>query len=64
MKFKKYRTQEEIDMRIREVHEEVSRLWPKIERTIDELKCLGPHSLDRDNAILNTREWLFLLSKR
>ena len=58
------KTQDEKDHRINELHAEAHRMWPKIEKLIDELKGLGPHSLDRWNALLNTREWLDGLSKR
>lgn len=57
-------TQAERDRRINELHQKASSMWPKIESIIDELKLLGPHSLDMDNALLNTREWLEQLSKR
>lgn len=57
-------SQGERDQRIRQLHEKVRGMWPKIEDIIDELKCLGEHSLDRNNALLNTREWLDQLSKR
>lgn len=57
-------SQDERDQRINELHRKVSAMWPKIENIIDELKCLGEHSFDRHNALLNTREWLAQLSKR
>ena len=52
------------DERIRELHQEAGKHWPMIEAIIDELKSLGPHSLDGDNALLNVRDWLYQLSKR
>jgi hypothetical protein len=57
-------SQGERDERIRELHTEAFSMWPKLEELIDELKMLGSHSLDGDNALLNTREWLAQLSKR
>lgn len=38
-------SQDERDQRIRELHSKASAMWPKIENIIDELKCLGEHSL-------------------
>ena len=58
------KSQDEIDARIDKLHREAMSMWPRIEEIIDELKALGEHSLDRDNALLNTREWLDQLSKR
>lgn len=52
------------DRRIQLLHEKVRTFWPRIESIIDQLKALGPHSLDGDNALLNTREWLDQLSRR
>lgn len=57
-------SQHERDQRIRELHSQAREMWPKIEDIIDELKCLGEHSLDRNNALLNTRNWLDQLSRR
>lgn len=57
-------SQDERDQRINELHRKAMSLWPKIENLIDELKLIGPHSFDGDNALLNTREWLDQLSKR
>lgn len=57
-------TQEQKDERIRELHSGALKLWPKIEKIIDELKFLGPHSLDNNNALLNTAEWLNQLAGR
>jgi hypothetical protein len=54
----------QVDARIRELHAEAREMWPKLERIIDELKHLGPHSLDGNNALLNVREWLSQLSRR
>jgi hypothetical protein len=56
--------QEQRDERIRELHDQVRCLWPQIESIIDELKVLGHHTLDGNNALLNVREWLEQLSKR
>ncbi len=58
------KAQKERDTRICELHYEAQKMWPKLEQIIDELKSLGPHSLDGDNALLNTREWLEQLSRR
>jgi len=39
-------------------------MWPKLENTIDELKRLGPHFLDRGNVIMNTEQHLKELPQR
>jgi hypothetical protein len=52
------------DLRINELHEEALSMWSKVENIIDELKLIGPHSRDGNNALLNTRDWLEQLSKR
>lgn len=57
-------TQAQRDKRINELHARALKTWGPLERLIDELKQLGPHSLDRDNALLNTREWLRGLANR
>lgn len=57
-------TQAEKDAKIRELQQQASGLWPTVEGLIDDLKRLGPHSMDGDNALANTREWLKQLSKR
>lgn len=57
-------SQDERDQRINELHRQSMAMWPEIEQIIDELKMLGPHSFDAENALLNTREWLDQLSKR
>lgn len=57
-------SQDDRDQRINELHRQAMAAWPKIEQIIDELKVLGPHSFDAENALLNTREWLDQLSKR
>lgn len=57
-------TQEQKDERIRELHSDALKLWPQIEKIIDELKLLGPHSLDSNNALLNSAEWLEQLADR
>jgi len=46
------------------LHHKALGIWPKVEKIIDELKYLGGHSFDGNNALLNTREWLDQLSKR
>lgn len=61
---KTIKNQEGRDARINELHAQAARLWPKIEGIIDELQMLGPHSADGDNAVINVREWLGVLSKR
>lgn len=57
-------SQSERDQRIDELHRQAMAMWPGIEQIIDELKVLGPHSFDGDNALTNTQEWLNQLSKR
>lgn len=57
-------SQAEKDSKIRDLHQEASAMWPKIERIIDDLKVLGPHSLDGENALMNIRNWLDQISKR
>jgi|AZIH01.1.fsa_nt_gi hypothetical protein len=57
-------TQEQTDTRIRELHNQFIKMRPQIESIIDELKSLGPHSVDGENALLNTQDWLEQLSKR
>lgn len=52
------------DVHIDELHAEARQLWPRLESIIDELKGLGPHSRDGNNALLNIREWLAQLSNR
>jgi hypothetical protein len=61
---KTLKTQQQRDDRIRQIHADAGRYWPKLEEIIDELKALGPHSQDRDNARLNVREKLRDLSQR
>lgn len=56
--------QDRKDRRINDLHAEAQKMWPKLEKLIDELKRLGPHSLDRGNALANTRQWLKDLSQR
>ncbi len=58
------KTQAEKDKRIQKLDDEARNLWPKIEKIIDELKVLGPHSLDGDNTLMNVRSWLQQLSER
>lgn len=52
------------DKRIQELHTEVSKHWPQLEKLIDELKICGPHSLDGNNALTNVRQCLRELSAR
>lgn len=52
------------DRRIHELHAEAQSLAHRFEEVIDELKTTGPHSLDRDNALVNTRERLRQLANR
>lgn len=52
------------DSRIQALHADAKKMWPKLEAIIDELKGLGLHSQDGNNALLNIREWLAQLSKR
>lgn len=56
--------QEKRDSRINELHAEAQKMWPKLEQLIDELKTLGPHSINGTNALANTRQWLKDLSHR
>ena len=58
------KTQEDRNKRINQLHNEAGTHWPKLEAIIDELKRLGPHSLDGDNALANVRDWLKQLSQR
>lgn len=58
------KTKEQRDRRIDTLHSEASKMWPKIEKIIDEMKSLGPHSLNGNNALNNTRQWLKDLSQR
>ena len=60
----KEKTQDQKDSRINELHAEAQKMWPKLEKMIDEFKRLGPHSLDGGNALSNTRQWLKDLSQR
>lgn len=60
----KIETQEQRDRRINELHAQALKVWPQVEKLIDELKTLGPHSLDGANALNNTRQWLKDLSRR
>lgn len=57
-------TQAQRDKRINALHEKAGKMWPDLEKLIDELKRLGPHSLDGNNALTNTRQWLKDLSQR
>ena len=52
------------DERIRELHSRACGLFPQLESIIDELKILGPHSIDGDNARMNVGDWLKMLAKR
>ncbi len=56
--------QDQRDHRIHELHMQAQKMWPQLEKLIDELKLLGPHSCDGMNALANTRQWLKDLSQR
>jgi len=58
------KTQDQKDRRINELHAEAHKMWPKLEKLIDELKRTGPHSSDGNNALSNTRQWLKDLAQR
>lgn len=58
------KNQDDRDNRIRVLHEQAGKHWPKLEAIIDELKALGAHSADGDNALANVRDWLKQLSHR
>jgi hypothetical protein len=48
----------------RTLHSKALRCFGELKDIIDQLKNLGPHELDGDNALLNVREWLESLSRR
>ena len=48
----------------RTLHSKAIRRFGELKDIIDQLKNLGPHELDGDNALLNVREWLESLSRR
>jgi hypothetical protein len=52
------------DKRIDVLHAQAQKLWPQLEKIIDELKCSGPHSLNHNNALSNIRQTLKDLSQR
>lgn len=52
------------DLRIVQLHAIALSECGKLEKLIDELTALGPHSLDRDNALMNTKERLAQLARR
>lgn len=58
------KNQEQRDSRIQKLHADAVTKINALKKIIDELKTLGPHSLDRSNAILNTQEQLAGLSER
>ncbi|MDY7549160.1 hypothetical protein QN360_02140 [Glaciimonas sp. CA11.2] len=58
------KTQDDRDNRIRVLHEQAGKHWPKLESIIDELKSLGAHSSDGDNSLANVRDWPKQLSHR
>lgn len=60
----KSKTQDHRDNRIRQLHDQAGKHWGPLERIIDELKVLGDHSLDGNNALANIRESLKQLSQR
>lgn len=52
------------DVKITELHEHALEVFSKVEKIIDELKELGEHSLNGNNALMNVREQLAQLSER
>lgn len=52
------------DLRIEQLHAVALSECSKLAKLIDELKTLGPHTLDRDNALSNVREHLAQLVRR
>lgn len=52
------------DQKINSLHKEALNKFRILEEIIDELKSLGPHSLDGKNALNNVRDWLGMLAKR
>lgn len=58
------KTQQQTDRRIDTLQSEAAKLRSKLEKIIDEMKARGPHSINGDNALMNTREWLKNLSQR
>ena len=48
----------------RTLHAKAIRCFGELQDIIDQLKNLGPHELDGDNALLNVRERLESLSRR
>jgi hypothetical protein len=48
----------------RTLHAKALKCFGELKEIIDQLKNLGPHELDGDNALLNVREWLESLSRR
>lgn len=56
--------QNKVDQRTVQLHAIALSECRKMEKLIDELKALGPHSRDRDNALANTSEHLVQLSHR
>lgn len=58
------KSQAQIDRRIDTLQLEAKKLWPKLERMLDELKALGPHSVSGTAPLDSTRQWLADLSKR
>jgi hypothetical protein len=48
----------------RTLHFKAIKCFGELKGIIDQLKNLGPHELDGDNALLNIREWLEALSRR
>jgi hypothetical protein len=55
---------DKVDQRIGQLHEIALSECRKIEKLIDEIKALGPHSHGSENALANTREHLAQLSRR
>ncbi|MDC9725512.1 MAG: hypothetical protein PSN44_06295 [Gammaproteobacteria bacterium] len=52
------------DVKIDDLHIDALEHINKLEKIIDELKNLGNHSLNNNNALLNVQEHLAMLSER
>ena len=52
------------DVKIEMLHRSALEHFSNIEKIIDELKALGNHSLNGNNALMNVREHLSQLSER
>jgi hypothetical protein len=53
--------QAERDKQIMKMYTETEEIWPRLERIIDKLKVLGPHSVAEDDALVNVRAQLHRL---